>query len=61
MKRSLPIFGIDLVYDEIERLVLAKSNGKVINVEHARDRKQAKRVMTQMENDFHSIARGMEA
>jgi hypothetical protein len=60
MKRSLPVFGIDLVYDETQQLVLAKSGGRVIEAEHAADRKQAKKVMSKMENDFHNTARAME-
>lgn len=58
MKRSLPIFNIDLVYDETMSAVLVQSGGTTIDFHHARDRKHAKKVMSQVENDMHRIARG---
>ena len=60
MKKTLPIFGIDLVYDETLEAVLVQSGGRTIDFHHASSRRHAKKVMSQVENDFHRIARGGE-
>jgi len=60
MRKSLALFGLEMVYDEAIMAVLVKDRGRVIDFHHASNRRDAKRVMARIENDFHSIASAME-
>lgn len=60
MRKALPLFGLEMVYDEALQAVLVKDRGNTIDFHHATSRRQAKQVMSRIENDFHSVARGME-
>jgi hypothetical protein len=62
LTRSLPLFGLDLVWNGKQVLSMLRSNGcrQMVEMYEARDLVEATEIMRDMEESYHNCCCGME-